>query len=579
MPRQRIRAARGRPTAHRFIDSSGTGTPASLKSSATVNGNDKVWNDTTNKYQTDAWQPSGSTGTGANPTFDTVLQLPKNPDRLIGYANDTGCIYTGPTRIRFTTESGLGFMYVTSPDTKSTNPLCAGGTADGLAATPGSSSQPSKRIALAQFTNLVVYIQDVPRPATTDNQFIATHDNRWTAGAEPTCTIKNPVVSTVGRITGVTGASSPWTVDVTNLTSTTGLSVGSTINATGAAFGTGGSYVVKQLSPFQYTATGGTKPTTSTSNNITNITTPKKYPYVIPDKTLDPPLDSGFTLGKSLNQGFPSELAPSASAFFGGNCGNGDVYVQGSYKGSVTIASAYNIVITGHLTESGANATTGLPAACTADCSMLGLIANQFTYIYRPLTAYNTWVADWPKANMASPKVNAAILAVNQCLCSQREFTTTDQLQPLNIYGSIAQKYRCPVGQPGTISGGYTKNYHYDVRLTKQTPPYLVELSYEPWKRNQYAEVTPVTQTSLTKTWPLATGNDTGATFANLNVAYGPATATLDAVNKRTTVTLSSYPLAASKSGLVVLTYDVTKSSGTPAVAYTEARRLAIQVQ
>jgi hypothetical protein len=587
------------PTAHRYIDGTtqanpkkgANGTPARLIHSDTINGNYKVWNATTNAYQGDTWLPAGTTGLAANPAFDTVLQLPKNPDRLVVHASDTGCVYTGPTRIRF---DEFGYMYVTSPDTKYTNPLCAGGTANGLfgSANAGTTNI-TKRISLAQFTNLVIYVQSVKRPGdanTDDNQYIA--DNQWVEDTEPTCVYKpTRLVAASGKV-GSISTGLPWTATITLMGSTQGLAVGSVFTATAGAgsIGTGGVYTVTDVSTssLSYTSSTGTTPKGGLVTAITR--SPIKYPYVIPDSALDTPASSGFNTTRGNTYGFPSEFAPTNSPYFGSSCASGDVYIQGKFMNSVTIATANNIVITRSLTESGSSGVAGNQPASDA---MFGLVSNQFTYIYRPLVSAankGTWPPDWPAGNISAPIVDASILAVNQCLSSQREFSTgsapNGDLTNLTIWGSIAQKYRCPVGQPGTIYGGYMKNYHHDARLATRTPPYLIELSSAPWKRNQYTELTPVVQSAGTRSWPLATANDLiapASTFANLSVAYGPATATL--VNGGTAslaqaqVVLTSYPLTTGKSGLVLLTYDVTKSVGSPAVAYTETRRLAIQVK
>ena len=74
-------------------------------------------------YQGDAWRPStGTDATLRNPSYDSVLDLPPSPALLKQRASETGCIFTGPTRIRFAEEGGAGYMYVTSPDTKQTAP-------------------------------------------------------------------------------------------------------------------------------------------------------------------------------------------------------------------------------------------------------------------------------------------------------------------------------------------------------------------------------------------------------------------------------------------------------------------------
>jgi hypothetical protein len=580
------------PASHRFVENTDSTVYANNKNLA-------IWldSDTPNgtRYQGNTWTPGGSVS--VNPIYDSVLELPPNANLMLTHASNTGCVYTGPTRIRFALDTDLsGIMWVTSPDTKDTTAACAGGTRNGLAVAAGTGApQKTVKVRLSDFTNLVIYVQNVPRTGdrnlstdrtpvadTVDNAFV--ESNIWaTLGTEPTCVVKSG----------------------------------------------------------------------------------KKYPYVIPAAP-GAELSAQFNSGSTYN-GFPSELADPGSPYYGSSCASGDVYVQGIFKGSATIASANNIIVTSHLVTS--DGTAGAPAACTANCSMMGLVANNFAYVYRPFAAPTTttfltgtvgtptnggttatitfttssppaltvggpvsatngtgkvgtgtsvtsvsgktinvsanglvkgtitnvtlkssaWVGDWKESNATDIKIDAAILAVNQCWASQREYSGNMQ-GSIHLWGSLAQKYRCAVGPNtgATIEGGFAKAYLYDNRLHYQTPPYMVELSSEPWKRNQYTELTPVVQSAATRSWPLATANDLvapAATFGNLVVAYGPPATAATLLNGGTAslaqaqVALTSYPLATGKSGLVLLTYDVTKSVGSPAVAYTETRRLAIQVK
>ena len=114
----------GCPVARRYI----TNNPSGINSN---NGTGATWSGST-AFQLDAWRPSSSTDiTTRNPLYDTILELPPSPTLLKQRASETGCVYTGPTRIRFAVESGIGYMYVTSPDTKVTRPGCDGDGGNG----------------------------------------------------------------------------------------------------------------------------------------------------------------------------------------------------------------------------------------------------------------------------------------------------------------------------------------------------------------------------------------------------------------------------------------------------------------
>jgi hypothetical protein len=381
-----------------------------------------------NTYQNDTYRPTNYNYSALlqtlhrNPEYDSVLALPPSPQALAKQASLTGCVYTGPTRLRFETVNGVGYMWVTSPDTQVTRPGCDGELVVGeptngtrLKAT-SATAQPTKRVRLDQFDDLVIYVQDVPRSTGADDPDNAFDvNNRWAAGAEYSCLNK--------------------------------------------------------------------------SVNSTN------YPFVIPSDTVDPTLFSNKTGWKF--KGFPSEWASASSPWYGLSCSSGDVYVQGAYKGAMTIASQSNIIVTSSLVDSALKNPTA--AVGTAEygqpdpnsASTLGLVAGKFAYFYRPTDAGGTWVGDWKTANAQDPKLNFAVLAISKCWGAQDHAKSINN-GGLYLWGSLAQKYRCPVGVSG--GSGYSKKYSYDERLADQTPPYMLELSDQPWGHPREGEIEPFTQ-------------------------------------------------------------------------------------
>ena len=426
----------------------------------------RYWGPTT--YQGNAYRPAAPADiTGRNPRYDSVLEFPKSTALLKKQASETGCVFTGPTRIRFAMENGLSYLYVTSPDTIITAAACGGSA---LRSPP--TAQVTLRIALAGFTDLVIYVQNVPRAGQVDDPDNAWDvNNRWASNAEPTCKIK------------------------------------------------------------------GTK----------------TYPYVIPNDVVD---RSYFNSG-STYKGFPSELADAASPWYSLSCSNGDLWAQGQYQGNLTIATESNIVLTSSLADATASAATGQPAA--ASQSALGLASEKFTYLYRPMTAARAWVADWKQSNALNPKFNFALIVVDQCFATQDPYYAPSN-GDIYLWGSLAQKYRCVVGS----TGGYAKRYSYDVRLARITPPYLLQLSTEPWEVQRYAEVSVVDQVVGPQQYTLLAADDVGATIQNANVTFGSASVVV--AGSRATVT-------ATGPGMVVVTYDVVTA------AVTQPRRLVIMVQ
>lgn len=96
----------------------------------------------------------------------------------------------------------------------------------------------------------------------------------WNLLFTPTTTL----ISTTGTVGSISGASSPWTAQITGMVSNEGLEVGDTFTATNGtgSLGTGGTYAVTAKSGttgITFTATGGTIPLAGTVTNITTAST------------------------------------------------------------------------------------------------------------------------------------------------------------------------------------------------------------------------------------------------------------------------------------------------------------------
>jgi hypothetical protein len=436
-------------------------------------------------------------------------------------------------------------------------------------------------INLADFeTPPVFFVQNVRRSGEADNPDNAYDaNNQWSVGSEPTCSTKNVTVTSTTGTVGTISGSGPWTAKITGMTNTTHLTVGATFTATAGAtgtVGTGGTYSVVSIdsaTSITFRATGGTTPRNGSISNIRwNFSL--KYPYVIPNAATDSGEAANFTaVTGSSYKGYPSEFAYTGSAYYGSSCAAGDLYVQGSYTGMLTLASEDNIYVTRNLltSEQVSGTSTGEPLSTST--STMGLVSENFVFLYRPLSASNTWADDWSSNNASNLKVNAGILAVNQCWAVQRDFTSGSSGY-IYVWGSIAQKYRCPVGQAiQGISGGYSKQYRYDTRFANQTPPYMIDLSQEPWLRNHIGETNTVFQAvGTTKTYTVLSATDLESPAATqpvsrVKVLGGPATVP-GTSGSGTGVTVTT-----TGSGLIVVGYDVSKGG------YTETRHLAIWAQ
>jgi hypothetical protein len=160
-------------------------------------------------------------------------------------------------------------------------------------------------------------------------------------------------------------------------------------------------------------------------------------------------------------------------------CRAGDVFLEGSLKGQLTIAAENNIIATWHIDYAGGSAGTDL----------LGLVANNYIEVYHPVrctstsggqcTAGTNLVPTGKASVFTNARINAAILSVNHSFRVQN-YRWGNTLGTLNVTGAIAQRYR---GIVGSGSSGFAKNYVYDARLRYASPPKFldpIQSAYQP---------------------------------------------------------------------------------------------------
>ncbi len=83
--------------------------------------------------------------------------------------------------------------------------------------------------------------------------------------------------------------------------------------------------------------------------------------------------------------------------------------------------------------------------------------------------------------SLEDPTIDAAILSTNHSWIVDN-YQCGKKLKELNVWGSIAQFWRGPVGTSGSEGTGYIKNYNYDERLAAQQPPSFLSPSSTSWK-------------------------------------------------------------------------------------------------
>jgi hypothetical protein len=226
------------------------------------------------------------------------------------------------------------------------------------------------------------------------------------------------------------------------------------------------------------------------------------YVQSVPSVTSDPNYTNGCPYSNPAHP-LPGLIVTNDANVFG--CRDGDVFVQGTLKGQLTIAAANNVLITNNITYNGG--TTGT--------SLLGLVANNFVYVRHPVqlqtTTYNPAQTSQPAScgssfdrtdyiqnssnryvqricsknltgSQSSPTINAAILAVNHSF-TVPYWQRGSSLGTLSVTGAIAQRFRGPVGtnSGGSVITGYAKNYVYDQRLRYLSPPKFLDPIASAW--------------------------------------------------------------------------------------------------
>jgi Tfp pilus assembly protein PilX len=153
--------------------------------------------------------------------------------------------------------------------------------------------------------------------------------------------------------------------------------------------------------------------------------------------------------------------------------GCGNVYVQGTYTGSLTIAAENDVIIRDDLCRGNCGTPTG--------SGMLGLIANNFVRVYHPRPDQddeNDCGDSTGEERLEDLNIDAALLAIKHSFIVDH-YNCGKGLGNLNVEGAIAQKFRGAVGTTGGT--GYIKNYVYDNRLRYLEPPYFIEPTGTAW--------------------------------------------------------------------------------------------------
>jgi hypothetical protein len=151
--------------------------------------------------------------------------------------------------------------------------------------------------------------------------------------------------------------------------------------------------------------------------------------------------------------------------------GCGNVYVEGSYSKSLTVAGENDLIIKKSVYPTSVEKSLGSEPTGTA---VLGLIASHYVRVYHPCEN-----GENQTGFLENPWIYAGILSTSHSFIVDN-YECGATMGELHVYGGIAQNYRGPVGIVGT--DGYLKDYKYDDRLATDEPPYFLAPLKAGWK-------------------------------------------------------------------------------------------------
>jgi Tfp pilus assembly protein PilX len=161
-------------------------------------------------------------------------------------------------------------------------------------------------------------------------------------------------------------------------------------------------------------------------------------------------------------------------------CGNGNVYVEGTLKGRVTLAAQNNILVTGDILL----VNTPAGSAPTGP-DMLGLVSANSVVIYHPVNSSGNGLT-----TINDRWIYGSIQTLQHSFWVQ-SYNKDNKLGTLHVRGSIAQKWRGIVGTGGATGTGFLKDYSYDTRLKFASPPYFPQWTNAVWAGKTTAELKP----------------------------------------------------------------------------------------
>lgn len=185
-------------------------------------------------------------------------------------------------------------------------------------------------------------------------------------------------------------------------------------------------------------------------------------------------------------------LAPTGRAASGSepavviSPGCANLTVSGTYGVSLTLGAENDVIVEDDLID-GSSASTD---------ALLGLIANNYVRVHhavtppvRTATGFSCTTSGGPWPNL---RIDAALLALAHSFVLDNHFCGA-LLGTLQIFGSVSQRYRGPLGQlaDGVPLSGFAKSYEYDDDLRFRAPPKFLDPLAAGWQVQLYSEQIP----------------------------------------------------------------------------------------
>jgi hypothetical protein len=257
------------------------------------------------------------------------------------------------------------------------------------------------------------------------------------------------------------------------------------------------------------------------------------YVQNVPSSSSDPnytngcpsPMNSQEAIGGSGSSnpnrvhplGFPQRYDVMPTSWY--QCRNGDIFVQGTLDGRLTLAADNNVVLFGSVQyESGVGGD-----------DLLGIVANNYIEVYHPTRndgsntncdggyagpggggcslrlpgtsststtpslfsgtapGTSTMATATGQRTNRDPVIHAAMLTLQHSFRVQTyQYGDDDVTDDLTVNGVITQKYRGIVGLINTT--GYAKAYSYDQRLKYDSPPHFLNPIASSWQVVTWSE-------------------------------------------------------------------------------------------